>query len=62
MYEPCLGCQHYNGKRNENKRIICIAFPSGIPDDINSAENPHLEIHPNQDNDIVFELRKPTND
>lgn len=62
MIEACISCKHYNG-RNENHRVVCIAFPNGAPDDITSGTNPHLKVHPNQDNDIVFEpIDIPSND
>ena len=33
----------------------CEAFPDGIPHEIAYGENEHKQVHPNQDNDIVYE-------
>ena len=37
------------------ERVICSAFPDGIPDEIAYGKNLHLEPLSNQGNDIVFE-------
>jgi hypothetical protein len=37
------------------ERVICDAFPDQIPDEIAYGKNKHLAVHPDQDNDIVFE-------
>jgi len=48
-------CKYYNGvymrvEGNEASEIhICKAFPEGIPFDIAYGSNPHIEVHPYQD-------------
>jgi hypothetical protein len=37
------------------ERVICKAYPKGIPDDIAYGDNLHLEVRPDQENEIVFE-------
>jgi len=45
----CNECKHYQMFQE------CDAFPNGIPDDIFTGEFDHIEKHPSQKNDIVFE-------
>lgn len=59
------GCIHYIGilqnKKSEFGEIpACKAFPKGIPDEIYFGSNKHNKIHPEQDNDIVFEKGEET--
>lgn len=44
----CFNCIFYRGK------LICQAFPDGIPEAILLGENPHIKPLPEQKNDIVF--------
>lgn len=53
-------CKHYLGIIQPDgseltERNFCTAFPDGIPDEIAYGDDLHTEIHPDQDNDIVFE-------
>ena len=50
MPMQCMNCKNYS---NEFK---CDAFPQRIPDDIFTGEFDHTEKHPDQDNDILFEV------
>lgn len=36
----CLGCGNFSGNRK------CLAFPEGIPDDLWSGNNLHLDAYP----------------
>jgi len=49
MTEQCNICKHYG------IALTCEAFPSGIPADILTGEFDHTQIHPDQENNIVFE-------
>jgi len=49
LKRKCYLCEHYF---DSNK---CIAFPNGIPWDIVIGENEHTEVHPTQENGILFE-------
>jgi len=51
----CFKCKHYNGINDDTGRYYCKAFPDGIPDDILFAKFDHICIHPDQENNIVFE-------
>ncbi len=51
--EVCTYCDHLFDYGKGRK---CKAFPSGIPLAIWMGENDHTKIHPDQDNDIIFEL------
>ena len=55
MYPSCIGCIHNNRKPTGDHNIFCKAFPEGVPNDILAGTNPHLKVHPDQDNDIIFE-------
>lgn len=49
----CINCKHYNINKNN-----CIAFPTGIPDEIYIGLNSHSEPLENQINSIVFEEKE----
>ena len=53
-------CIHFQGvfqpdETEMTERVICKAFPDGIPNEISYEENKHLTPLPDQGNDIVFE-------
>ena len=56
-------CKHFQGvvllteADESTETLVCAAFPEGIPKDISYGSNPHLEVHPQQDdeNGITFE-------
>lgn len=56
-------CAHFEGVKDfateQNKlpehRVICEAFPEGIPDEISYGSNRHLVPLPDQGNTIVYE-------
>lgn len=53
-------CKHYEsvkyfGDGEETERIICTAFPRGIPNEIAYEGNIHDKPLENQGNEIVFE-------
>lgn len=55
-------CKHFIGIKSdegdepeENERVVCEAFPDGIPDEIAYGENLHLKKLEGQGNDIVYE-------
>jgi hypothetical protein len=51
---PCLSCAHvYDGEEDDRGRLVCEAFPDGIPDDIYLGKNPHTEPFPG-DGGIMF--------
>lgn len=49
----CINCKHYN--LNEGN---CKAFIFEIPDEIYYGDNDHSKPLPNQENNIVFELKE----
>ena len=49
--EVCTLCVHL---KSISKKT-CDAFPLGIPVEIWNGNNKHAEIHPDQENNIVFE-------
>jgi hypothetical protein len=55
------GCIHFTGVKKDDEddetteRVVCKAFPDGIPDIIAYGNNKHMKILPNQINEIVFE-------
>ncbi|MDD5053428.1 MAG: hypothetical protein PHO27_11905 [Sulfuricurvum sp.] len=56
-------CKHFTGVKQDNEdeateRVICEAFPDGIPDEIAYGDNLHSKKFPSQKNDIVFEKEK----
>jgi hypothetical protein len=38
-----------------NEFHYCLAFPDGIPDEIEVGSNPHSEVHPDQEGSYVYE-------
>lgn len=48
----CMECKNYL----RVKGMKCKAFPNGIPKDILTGEFDHIQKHPDQKNDILFEL------
>jgi hypothetical protein len=50
----CVDCAHFD--ENSAHPITCRAFPQGIPDEIFTFGNPHLDPFPG-DNDLRFEPR-----
>ena len=58
------GCIHLIGvdqpdETEMTERVICSAYPNGIPNEIAYGEYPHLKVREDQDNDIVFEEEQP---
>lgn len=51
-------CKHFTGVRSEgieeNERVVCLAFPNEIPNDIAYGKNPHRSPYPG-DNGIRYE-------
>ena len=58
------GCKHFRGVREDadrselSDRVICAAFPDGIPPEIAYGDNPHTEPVPG-DHGIRFEPGAP---
>jgi len=53
-------CKHYLGVDQPDgtemtERVICEAYPEGIPGEIAYGTYPHLKVREDQDNEIVFE-------
>jgi hypothetical protein len=58
-------CIHYLGVIQPDgteltEKVACRAFPNGIPSEIAYGRNKHLTVHPDQDNDIVYEREEDT--
>ncbi len=56
-------CIHFQGVDQPDgtemtERVVCKAFPEGIPDKISYGDDLHLEPLPGQGNDIVFEEKE----
>ena len=56
-------CAHFIGVEQldgteETETIICKAYPEGIPADITYGNDLHLEVRPDQENEIVFEEKE----
>jgi hypothetical protein len=54
-------CKHFRGVKNDGddesgERVICAAFPDGIPDEIAFGDNLHKTPLDGQGNEIVFEV------
>ena len=49
----CATCLHLI--EDDEQGLRCAAFPEGIPDDIIESRFDHRQVHPDQDNDIVYE-------
>lgn len=51
-------CKHFVGAKNDGdettERVVCHAFPDGIPDEIAYGDNLHLKPFPG-DNGIQYE-------
>lgn len=55
-------CKHFLGVKQDedgelNERVVCKAFPDGIPEEIAYGDNLHEKPLPDQGNDIVYEVR-----
>lgn len=53
-------CKHYEGVKQFgpdeiSQKVICKAFPNGIPVDISYGEDLHLRPTKDQKNEIVYE-------
>jgi hypothetical protein len=63
MMEPNCSkraCKHFIGiggkpGKEETQKLICKAFPNGIPVEISYGSNLHFEPTKSQENKIVFE-------
>jgi len=55
IYESpkCMQCQNYHF--DICNKIVCKAFPNGIPENILIGEFNHTKKHPEQKNNILFE-------
>lgn len=53
------GCKHFISVKNDGdestERVICSAFPDGIPDRIAYGDDKHLVVAPDQTGTDVFE-------
>lgn len=49
---PCVFCKHFN--RDDRSKMTCMAFPNGIPKDIQELKVIHTSPYP-ADNDIQYE-------
>lgn len=53
------GCLHFIGVINdgteETERVVCKAYPNGIPNDIAYGTNKHSEIQPDQLGGYIYE-------
>ncbi len=55
-------CEHFRGVSQpdgteESEKVVCTAFPKGIPREIAFGGNPHYYPLPGQGNKIVFEFK-----
>ena len=53
-------CKHFIGVKQDNEdesteRVVCEAYPDGIPDDIAYGDDLHEFIRTDQSNTITFE-------
>jgi len=53
------GCKYFIGVKQDNEgeeteRVVCKAFPNGIPDNISYGTNLHSKPLPEQKNDLVY--------
>jgi hypothetical protein len=53
-------CRHFTGVSQPDgtemtERVVCSAFPKGIPDDIAYGANKHTTVDRRQSNKIVYE-------
>lgn len=57
-------CKYFIGVKNDGdettERVVCKAFPDGIPEDIAYGDNDHFKLHKAQKgkNTITFEVDK----
>ena len=56
-------CKHFIGVKKSDgtemsERVVCKAFPEGIPFEIAYGDNKHLKPLKNQKNKIVYEKEK----
>lgn len=56
-------CKHWIGVQQPDgteasERIVCMAYPNGIPRDIWEGLDLHLAVRSDQQNSIVFEKRE----
>ncbi|ALA07243.1 hypothetical protein SECTIM467_119 [Brevibacillus phage SecTim467] len=49
---PCIFCKHFN--RDDRAAMTCMAYPNGIPRDIQELKVIHTEPY-HADNDIQYE-------
>lgn len=52
-------CKHFLGVDQPDgtemtERVICEAFPNGIPEEIAYGSNKHEKMHPDQEGDFVY--------
>ena len=57
-------CIHFTGAIQPDgteltERVVCSAYPNGIPNSITRGDDDHREIRQDQDTDIVFERQQP---
>lgn len=51
LYEaPCIGCSHHF----DHDKLICDAFPKGIPEIILSGKDRHAKVLKGQKNNITY--------
>ena len=53
-------CKHFIGVLQSDgteltEKVVCEAYPKGIPDDIAYGNDLHTEIRDDQENEIIFE-------
>lgn len=57
-------CRHFEGAKSvsststDTVKVVCPAFPDGIPDDIAYGSNKHLKPYPGQRGFFIFEKAK----
>ena len=56
-------CIHFTGAIQPDgteltERVVCSAYPNGIPDEIQNGSDLHLKVRQDQDTDIVFERQQ----
>ena len=55
-------CKYFIGvKQPDNtemsERVVCEAYPDGIPNDIAYGDDKHFKVRKDQDNEIVFKKK-----
>lgn len=53
-------CKHYIGVdqpdgTESTERVVCSAYPEGIPLDIAQGDDPHYDVRADQNNNIIYE-------